>query len=125
MSSEQWPDGLSRIAKVVGEPATLALVQEYGGTKGVYIPRKPSWSHPWARVLGRERWPLLCQAFGGQQLELPRGAFLHLAKVRILELGDQGLTNKQIALRVGCTMRYVSQVLNMAQNDRQMKLFQS
>lgn len=124
MSSEHWPESMTRIAEVIGEEATLRLVAAYGGVKGVYIPRGSNTGHSWSRVVGQENWDLLCARFGGRSLDLPRGVFIKLKKQAILELGAEGVPQRKIALRLGVTERYVSHVLCLVPNRRQLKLFQ-
>jgi len=113
VSDLHLPDGLEPIAKVIGTEATLRLADRCGGSQ-LYVPRDARKTHPWAQALDEELWKKFCAAFGGQRIDLPRGTFITLKKVAILELAAQGLGTRQIAQRVRCTERYVKRVRAMA-----------
>lgn len=113
MSRETWPDVLREIAEIVGDELTLRLADIHGGIEGVYIPKSPTTSHPWAIVLGPEPWRAICanKKLGGQRISLPRGTFIRLRKTVILELAEQRLSRRAIARRAKVSERYVRMVL--------------
>jgi|GEM_PF-1881259 len=123
MPNPYWPEGLSRIAVIIGEAETLVLASCYGGTSGTYIPAKATPGHPWSKVLSGDSWKLICAELGGQRVDLPRGCFIKLKKVMILDLNEQGLSQRDIALRARVTMRYVGQVLALVRDERQVEMF--
>lgn len=118
-----WPEGLLRIADVIGEELTLKLAQSFGGLKGVHIPKDPTTDNRLAAVVGREAWAKLCERFGGRTLDIPRGHFLELKKDKILALARTDMSTAAIALEVGVTQRYVTMVLSAARSERQLPLF--
>lgn len=120
------PDGLRRIADVIGVELTLRLVDEHGGVAQHYLPKRPREHHAWARTIGFEAYSALCAALGGERIDIPRAAFRHLKKTAILELLDSGLSLREISRRVRCTERYVHMVAHAAHrgsDSRQVKLF--
>lgn len=111
MSRETWPTVLAELADLIGEEATLALARAEGGLDRIYIPQEPKPDHPWAAVLGPELWARVVSARGGERVDLPRGEHIRLKKVEILELAEEGLSNREIARRVGTTERHVRRIL--------------
>lgn len=124
MTELNWPDGLKVIVDVIGQDATLRLCGQFGGLKGVYIPRDPTTENRLS-VIGTEAWGALCEKFGGRYIDIPRGTYLNLKKARIFELAaaDPSLSQASIALQVGVTQRYVTSVLSSVQDPRQLDLF--
>lgn len=111
-AQQDWPDLLKELAELLGSDVALRLAAECGGLDRVPIPRKPNDDkHLWRRVLTAEQFALVVKAYGGQYLSLPRGVYLVLSKRRILELHEQGVNNRQIALQVRCSERHVRRTL--------------
>jgi hypothetical protein len=104
------PDGLQRIADLVGLEKAMYLASKQGGLTNVYIPQSPNTQHAWRALLGDDAWKKVCQAFGGQRIHLPLGSHADLKKVAILDLAEQGLNNRQIALQLRVSERYVYQL---------------
>lgn len=126
MSRETWPTVLAQLAELVGDDEALALGEAEGGIDDLYIPEEGGTDHPWARTLSPEAWQRVVAAWGGQRISLPRGTFVRLKKVEIIDLKDEGLSNREIARRVGCGERYVRRILgSMAApaDPRQTRLF--
>ncbi len=111
MSRETWPGVLADLAELIGEDEARALAQAEGGIDDLYIPETPTPDHPWARTLSAAAWARVAESWGGLRISLPRGTFIRLKKVEILELSEEGLSNRQIARRVGTTERYVRGIL--------------
>lgn len=122
-----WPHVLGQIARVIGRDAALKLAGAVGGIDNVRIPNRPTNSHAWTHHLERHEWEAICRNFGGKTINLPRGAFVKLAKAEIIRLAEQGaLNHRQIALRVHVTERYVRRILGRQPeivDPRQQKLF--
>lgn len=118
MSRETWPTVLAELADLIGEEATLALARAEGGLDRVYIPQEPTPDHPWAAVLGPELWARVVSARAGERIDLPRGDHIRLKKVEILDLAEEGLTNREIARRVGTTERHVRRILGAVAGSR-------
>lgn len=123
-----WPNLLREVAEVVGPEAALRLAYECGGIEGVYVPTEFNPEHPWCRAMGPEQFARLARVFGGQRVNLPRGSYVRLAKRRIYELHDEGLSKREIALTLHVTVRHVRRVLEgmpdaAEPDEKQGKLF--
>ncbi|WP_142851002.1 hypothetical protein, partial [Telmatospirillum sp. J64-1] len=101
-----WPVGLQRLAEIVGAKAALQLADTIGGVR-TPIPKKMNSDHPLAKLIGREEFAKLVYVYGGDTIEIPKGSFKRLLKAEILNA--KGST-RSIALRVGCTQRYVKKL---------------
>ncbi|MBX3231458.1 MAG: hypothetical protein KIT84_24495 [Labilithrix sp.] len=112
---DTWPDSMLALSDLIGPELTLKLTDACGGVDA-HIPRKPtaSASHPWAEVLGETAWSKVCAAFGGERFSLPRGTRTKLQKRRVYELHSEGVSNRQIAVQLRITARYVRLLLNRA-----------
>lgn len=111
-----WPDVLRRIAELVGDELALELAAREGGLDNFYIPRVADPTHPWAEIVGAEAWAKIVGEYGGERISLPRGMYRDLKKVAILELGEQGLSHREIARRVRVGERYVRRVMGMLED---------
>ena len=116
-----WPSTLKYLASIIGAEATDRLAERFGGTQDVYIPAKPDASHPFVAVIGLDNMLKLSAVLAEREIYIPRGTFRDLKKKRILNAAPG--TAKEIALEVGCTMRYVKKVRNSFQDERQNDLF--
>lgn len=131
IDKDVWPETLIKVANVIGATRALTLADHCGGVDRVYIPHEPSKNHFWRQVLTPDEWSKICAAFGGKKIELPRGQFVRsgLRKKDIIELAEQGLSMRAIALRTRTTQRYVRRVLQglgiaQQEDERQRKLFE-
>jgi hypothetical protein len=103
--------GLRRIANVIGDELTLRLAEKFGGTENNYIPVHARPDHPWALVIGAEQFAKLCIAFKGRNINLPQAPRgLGDKKKRVYELFERGLSAREIALKAGCSQRYVAKL---------------
>lgn len=109
----QWPLGLQEIARLIGAKGAVTLADNVGGVE-TYIPKYPVPDHPLALLVGLPALTLLSKAYGGQTLEIPRGANRNLKKAAILQATGSRAT---VAKAVGCTTRYVRQVANSVKSD--------
>lgn len=108
-----WPRGLKDIALLIGAKKASDLGDAVGGVE-TYIPKHPTPDHSLAEVVGLEALKVLAREYGGQTLVIPRGVHKNLKKAMIL---DAEGSRKQVALRLGCTARYVQKVVNDARSD--------
>lgn len=121
------PPLMQRLVELIGTEKTLLLGERYGGVERLYIPHEPTQGHLWRNVLDEAEWRKVVAAMGGERVDLPRGVFVELKKVQIIELDEQGIPHQHIALRVRCSERYVRDVLGKKRkpvDDRQIKLFE-
>lgn len=99
---------LAALLELVGEDATIKLIEAYGGTRPT-VPKYFPASHPMKDLLGDDDFKNLHQYFGGCVLHLP------LAKRWRLEIYRQrGMKTKEIARRTGYTERAVARIINEA-----------
>lgn len=124
-SLDTWPDLLRRFAEVIGPEATMRFVAYYGGLERIRVPKVARADHTAATLIGLEAWSRICQVWGGETIDVPRGHFVRLRKAEIIDLGEQGLHHREIARRTGTTQRYVRSVLGRrtAVDPRQTSLF--
>lgn len=101
---KSWPIGLQRLAVIIGPKAAMQLAEHFGGVQNQYIPRRARLDHPFTALIGLDRMEQLCEALGTQRIDIPKGTYSKLKKAHII--GQRG-SAREIALRVGCSMRYV------------------
>lgn len=107
-----WPNVLATLAELIGPEATLKLADEQGGLDRIPIAKSVRPDHPWVAIVGLDAYTKIVEHFGGEKINLPRGKFLHLKKLQIIELAEMGLSGRQIALRTKTTERYVRTILS-------------
>lgn len=124
-----WPVRLREIAQVIGRDLALKLAAECGGIV-TYIPNRVHAEHAWCKAVGEVAFAQLVDAYGGQRIDLPLGSHINrvVLKTEIIELAEQGLSVRAIAVRLRTTMRHVRRVLEglsipRAPDPKQMKLF--
>lgn len=89
---------LNRLIELIGEDATLALIEERGGRE-IYVPRDPKESSELSRIIGLDAAIVLGQEFAGEAILVP------LAREwRIVVYSRQGHKVPEIARLVGCTI---------------------
>lgn len=115
-----WPVGLRRLAEVIGPAAAVRLADEFGGAEKVYIPKKARIDHDFTAIIGLDRMEALCAEFGGELIEIPRGVFRDLKKTQIM---DADGSNREVALRLKVTQRYVRRVRSEVRSADQPDLF--
>lgn len=100
------PPEVMRLAEVIGEPAALALIEEFGGLR-TYVPK-----HPTERIvaaIGAEAAAKLAAAWGGEYIPVP------LARAwRVMVYRSRGQSYPAIARRVGLSEDGVWRILSRA-----------
>jgi hypothetical protein len=119
--TSSWPEGLRQLADVIGPEATLALAEVKGGIS-IYVPKAPFAGCQLLPIIGEQALAALCKQYGGDWLNVPLGKFIDAYKPRILDLHGRGMSKRQIALKLGCTERYVREVTNAIRGPQQMRL---
>lgn len=108
---EDLPSRMRELARTIGLPATLKLVEEYGGTR-IYVPKKPD--DDWALIglLGRSAAGKLTRAYGGEHLEVDRAVTaMRAARDRALIADATVHSVTQLALKYKLTARAVWNIL--------------
>lgn len=98
---------LQAIARVIGEPAAIRLSAYFGGRQ-LYVPHRPRPDSELVQVLGEDLAELLAKRYGGLYHDVPLGCG---RRARLIQMRREGHTISAIAQEVGCTTRYVYQVL--------------
>jgi hypothetical protein len=102
------PAELSRIASLIGEAATLRLIEEHGGTR-IYVPAKPHQGHPLALTIGLDAARALASDWGGIWLKVP---LCRHWRARVYRA--RGESYRAIAKRLGMDESGVWRILNAA-----------
>ncbi|MEX2524478.1 MAG: Mor transcription activator family protein [Gammaproteobacteria bacterium] len=107
------PDSLKPIADLIGLPATISLVESYGGVR-IYIPRSPGEDHPLVQRIGLEAAESLARIYDGEPVELPMAsAALRDARDReLLRRADEGCSINALAQEFGLSRRQVFRILS-------------
>lgn len=98
---------MGEITELIGAEAALRMAIDFGGVR-VYVPKKPREDCALVASIGKEKAERLARRFGGVELGI---AFGESRRVTIIALRARKLTVATIARNVGCTARYVWQVL--------------
>jgi hypothetical protein len=93
--------------RILGDAGARALAEAFGGLR-LYVPRQPGAHHPITVALGHEGAAQLAAAFGSDQIDIP---MLPNKQAEIRRLAGEGLTRREIAVKVRCTQRWVYKTL--------------
>lgn len=110
----ELPGSLFDIADLIGLPATLELIDAWGGVRMYFpLPRALSDLHPLVQVLGGETAARLCERYGGADFPLPRALdALRRARDRLIHHEHAlGVSARTLALRYRLTERHLWQIL--------------
>lgn len=77
---ENWPETINLIAEVVGDDATIALLNRFSG-RHLSIPKKYRDGHDIGEVIDKEKAQMLIDYFGGEMIIFPNCRWL-MAKER-------------------------------------------
>lgn len=108
---------LQRLAAILGPVKAQRLAEALGGVEQQYIPKIAVPGHPLAKIVGDDGLAALIAAFGGEYLDIPRGAGLGAVQARVIAALDGGASARQAALAVRCTQRYVRKVREKTRPD--------
>jgi len=119
------PGILQEIADLIGIPATMAIVEEYGGVR-LYVPMKVTPDHPLSQLIGQANAEKLADHFGGEDhFDIPK-AKAALRAIRDKEIRSlwPTLSQRQLALKYQTTERNIRLILSgIEQNKEQPQLF--
>jgi len=110
---------LGELSQILGEEQLLRFLQRFGGTV-LYVPLNPGVNHPITGVLGVRGAAKFASHFGGTTVCIPLGRKWVRAKQKKIIQGllERKATCGQVALRVGCTQRWVRMVEKEAREGR-------
>lgn len=100
---------LEQLSDVIGQEAAYRLCRSMGGIS-YYIPKAPRPDHRIAERIGQGAWEKLCAYYGGTRLKLPTGEQYFKRQRAVALLQEGRLSNRQIALEIGGTEGFVSQL---------------
>ncbi len=126
LSTELLPKVLQEFVRLIGLPATMLLVEKFGGLR-IYIPLNPSPDHHFAQLIGLANLQKLSQVYGREDhFELPKAerALLALRNAKLkAEYGPKSI--RQLAAEYQLTERHVTRLVGAAdvKNDDQPELF--
>lgn len=108
------PGILQEIAEDLGEEAALRFAARLGGTQ-IYV-RRDADSELLRDILGPELAKWLAERYGGEIVIVPMAKAIMRQRHRelILSLSREGLGADEIARRLGCTSRWVREVVRQA-----------
>lgn len=112
-----WPSRLLEVAEVIGADSALLLVEKFGGIS-VYVPSPEMLrrDHHLVRELGWDKAMTLCQARGGEHIDVPTLYYARAKKQRIVNAVG---SNRAIAMRFGVTEAYVRKLrAGMTEQDQ-------
>lgn len=97
------------LGAVMGTEAAMRLIAIYGGAS-LYVPAAASDEHAICRVIGRKPFDRLCEAYGGETIDLPEHEeFSRLRRVRqVARLLSSGHRVREIAAFLGMSERQVA-----------------
>lgn len=118
------PKDLRDIARLIGLPKTLVLVKHRGGRR-FYFPVGVDPDHDLVGLIGREDAEVLCRAYPGERLEIPRavGYARALRDLDILQRRARGVSQSTLAGEHGLTERQIRNIDRLAEDYGQMGLF--
>lgn len=115
-----WPASLVAISEIIGIPATLRLVERYGGD-GVYVPHHVDPESNFVQVAGLTAAEILVQHYAGEKVPIATLAGVRHKKALIVEASGPAA---EVARRFAVTARWVRMCRNSLLPDaRQLDMF--
>ena len=113
---EDLPESVADIVQAIGVPATLKLIERFGGSR-VYAPELEhiTEDHAIARAIGLEAARALAKLCAMNRLEIPRAAnAFRLARDRAIQRESRTTSVSKLALKYRLTERRVYQIRSLA-----------
>ena len=113
IAESNLPESLREIMEIIGQPGTMKLVEQYGGTR-IFIPSRVRAQHKLANLLGLEQARRLCHHFGGETLCIARSARAKLQERNreIVRRYDAGEAVRSLAIAYQLTERQIYTILS-------------
>lgn len=115
-----WPTRLLEVAEEISAESALLLVDKFAGIS-LYVPTKKELTrnHLLVRELGWDKAVALCEARGGEHIEIPTLYYARAKKAAIV--GAVGST-RSIAMKYRVTEAYVRRLRKDLKQETQMSL---
>jgi len=116
---EDLPAGLQELRELIGLPATLTLVEHYGGIH-VKVPSRYFDTNELVRVVGHKATSLLVRRYGGTTLYIAKadGVLRALRNMEIAARFDGGARAHRLAREFGLSERQIWKILNRPETLR-------
>jgi len=109
INADDLPETIKTLADEIGLPATIKLVQRFGGIMSLWVPVRFENANELLRVIGEDAARVLCAIYGGTYLSVPN-CKLAIAKARNHQIQRDyanGIKPRELAIRHGITERWV------------------
>ncbi|MGB1238552.1 MAG: hypothetical protein ACPG4U_10105 [Pseudomonadales bacterium] len=125
IQSDLLPQGLQELCQVIGLKATLNLAKAYPGVT-LYIPAVPVQGHAIANVVGLDAFQKLVHVYQQETLRIPKldAAIRQVKHKAVINLKQHGESNRNIALELGYTQRYVEMLVSAQRAESQIDMFE-
>lgn len=122
---QHLPQSLRPVVTLIGLPATIKLVERYGGINQQYIPERMKRTHPIALAIGFEAAAVLSEHYGRDYLGVPRclEALIAIRNMAICERHANGEQPRDLALEYQLSERWIWEIVARERDDRQQSLF--
>ena len=121
---EDLPESVRELIELIGLPATLKLVEKYGGIYA-HIPCKVGPNHTLAVDLGLDKAQILVDYYGGTYPYIPRLAEVlrHNRNREIIQKFEDGVSARRLARRYKLSIRQIWYILKQPLSMRMIKDF--
>ncbi len=109
------PPLIQRISRMTGTTLAIQFARTFGGQR-LYIPKSVYSAHPLVRCLGLPASQLVSRQYGGEYLLVPSGSN-YLTWLDTHALCVCGLSQPDIARKLGITLRHANRLLSGFQPD--------
>lgn len=118
-------DSIQTLADIIGMEAALLLVKRFSGVP-LYIPSASAKEHTIANVIGQEAFEKLAGYFPHETIRLPKydSVERQLAHQKVVSMKREGQSNREIALALNYTQRYVEMLVSEHRDEIQLDLFE-
>lgn len=119
------PESLQDLADVIGLENTIKLIDRFPGIS-LYIPHKTTDSHVLVTVIGEASAEALCDAFGGNEVRLPKldSAKRQFKYHTLRKMKSAGCSNRIVAQVLQYSERHVERLASQFRNEHQLDLFE-
>ncbi|MDP2179773.1 Mor transcription activator family protein [Methylicorpusculum sp.] len=109
----KWPSIIIEIASFIGDENAILLFDNFAGRE-LIIPTKPTPEHTLEKIIGAEKFKLLCKEFQGELILIPNCASLkrEQGNHKIIQDHSDGLSIGRLAVKYELTTRQITKILS-------------